>query len=173
MNISPAELNAFIESTYRDAGLPEGTKMAILPKRYALTTTAIPNVAANGSFQGQIPIGANGDFFLTRIEARATQAGATQTLSSQVIPNLRIIFSDSGSDEKWQNAAVDIAQFCMLPVGGGFRDEPFPRVIAGRSTVDVLITSFEAAITPVLDLTFVGVFVKLFSQAPALALITR
>jgi len=156
-----AFLAAFIESTYRNAGLPPGTQKVILPKKYGITFAAIGLLATATQ---QIQIGANGDFFLTRITYRASLAGVAQAQATVPIPNVRALFTDSGSDEQWSNQAIDLSQWGFTPGEAFAWDQPYPRVISGRSTVTAQLTSFEAASTPVIDLTFDGVFVKLFSQ---------
>jgi hypothetical protein len=161
MAITPDVLQAFIDATYRNAGLPPETEKVILPKRYSVT---FPTIAVGATVTQQIQIAANGDFFLTSIRFRASLAGAAQTVSTVPVPNVRCIITDSGSDEQWFNQAVDLSQIANTSGASAFIDEPFPRVISGRSTITVQLTSFEAANTPVIDFTLVGVLVKLFSR---------
>jgi hypothetical protein len=160
--ITPEVLQAFIDATYRNAGLPPTTQKVILPKRYGVTFSAI---ATGATATQQIQISANGDFFLTQMRFRASLAGAAQTVSSVPIPNVRCLITDSGSDEQWFNQAIDLSQIASSPGSAAVIDEPFPRVISGRSTITVQLTSFEAANTPVIDFTLVGVLCKLFSPA--------
>jgi hypothetical protein len=96
---------------------------------------------------------------------RASLAGAAQTISTVPIPNVRCLITDSGSDEQWFNQAIDLSQIGSVPGSASIVDEPFPRVISGRSTITVQLTSFEATDTPVIDFTLVGVLCKLFSPA--------
>lgn len=158
--ISPTELQAFIDATYRNAGLPPETQKVVLPKFYSVTFTAI---AVGATATQQIQIGANGDFFLTALRFRASLAGAAQTISTVPVPNVRALITDSGSDEQWMNQAVDLSTIANTE-GVAQYDLPFPRVISGRSTLTIQLTSFEAANTPVIDFTAVGAFVKLFSR---------
>lgn len=159
MTISASELAAFIEQTYAMQGIDASLKKSILPKKYGIT---IPALAVGGTVTQQIQIGANGDFFLTRILFRASLAGAAQTISSVPVPNVRALFTDSGSDEQWANQAIDLSQWGSLGGNVYAWQQPYPRCISGRSTVSAQFTSFEAANTPVLDVTFDGVFVKIF-----------
>lgn len=161
MGITPEVLQAFIDSTYRNAGLPPDTEKVILPKRYSVT---FPAIAVGATATQQIQIGANGDFFLVALHYRATLAGAAQTVATVPVPNLRCQITDSGSDEQWFNQATDLSQIANTPGADNFRDEPYPRVISGRSTITIQLTSFEAANTPVIDFALVGVLCKLFSR---------
>jgi hypothetical protein len=159
--ISPTELQAFINATYAADPRTANARKVVVPKKYGVTFTAI---AVGVTSTQQIQISANGDFFLRAIYFRASLAGAAQTVSTVPIPNVRALFTDSGSDEQWSNQAIDLSSWADTAGSGGHdMDMAFPRVISGRSTITVQLTSFEAANTPVIDLTLDGVICKVFT----------
>jgi hypothetical protein len=164
--ISPTELAAFVNATYAqsDAQLAGATGVrpsrVFVPKRYAVLFTGIAPAATQAL---PVNISANGDFFLTRMLFAANIANAAQTNNTLVIPELRIQITDSGSDELFCNQACDIASVASLSTlsdTGGGTDEPYPRVITGRSTITVSITNNEAANTYNVEFILVGVLVK-------------
>ena len=161
--IAPSELSAFIAQMYQDAdaGLQHRPKRVIVTKRYLATFALLAPAATQTA---QIQIAANGDFVLTRISAQATNAGAAQTQSTGVVPQWRVQLTDSGSDEQFFNLPTDLASIANLPISGpDFRDEPYPRVITGRSTLTVQMTSYEAANTYSVDFVLHGVLVKTYN----------
>lgn len=167
--ISPSELHAFIEASYKrsDAVYFQQTGQlpdrAILTKAYPATFgTAAANIAAAGTASQQIQIGANGDFFCIRIMARlVASTGTAQNSASVPIPNWRLQITDSGSDENWFSQAADLSQVAAIGgVIGESLDLPYPRFVAGRSTLTLAITGYEAAVTYFGDITLIGVLVK-------------
>lgn len=160
--ISPAELQAFIDATYASSGYPPDVQKAILPKIYATTFTAI---ALAATATNQIQISANGDFFCTTLRYRANLAAAAQTVTSIPVSNARVLITDTGTDEQWSNQAVDINSLCgVAGIGGVDMDLPYPRLIAGRSSVTVQITNFDAVSTPAIDFELIGVLVKIYGR---------
>ena len=157
--ISPSELQAFINATYANDPATANVRRVVVPKKYGIT---FPAIALASTVTQVINISANGDFFLTRITYRASLAGAAQQAGSVPVPNLRCLFTDSASDEQWSNQAIDLSQWGMQVGGEMVLELPYPRVINGRASVNVSVTSFEAASTPVLDLTLDGVLAKVF-----------
>jgi hypothetical protein len=168
--ISPTELVAFVNASYAqaDANLAQAGQKpnrVFVPKRYAVlfSSTDSTAIAPAATQTKQINISANGDFFLTRFLFAANIANAAQTYNSLVVPQLRIQITDSGSDEQFCNQSCDISSVASLSVlsdTGGGCDEPYPRVISGRSTVTVAITNTEAANTYNVEFILVGVLVK-------------
>lgn len=163
--ISPTELVAFVNASYSQAdrnlaAAGAAPNRVIVPKRYAILFTGIAPTATQ---TGQIQISANGDFFLTRMLFAANNANAAQTNNTLIIPQMRVQITDSGSDEQFANQAVDIASIASLSslsdTGGG-TDEPYPRVITGRSTITVAVTNTEAANTYNIEFILVGALVK-------------
>jgi len=160
--ISPSELSMFITASYAkaDSGLMTPPQRYIVPKRYTLTFATLAPAATQTQ---QLQIGANADFFLTRMTYMATNAGAAQTYSSAIIPQWRIQITDSGSDEQFYNAPADINSIAGPGwVGADVMAEPYPRLVTGRSTLTLQASSYEAANTYSVDLILHGVLVKTY-----------
>jgi hypothetical protein len=92
---------------------------------------------------------------------RATSAGAAQTVSNKIAPLVRILVTDSGSNEQFTNAAVDIENYSTN--GNIVNDLPYPRIVSGRSTLTVQVTSYEASVSLNLDVSIEGVLVRAYS----------
>ena len=161
--ISPSELWAFIQQSYAnaDANLQAPPQRVVVPKRYTVTFSAL---TAGSTQSTPLQIGANGDFFLTRISFYAQPAAGTAvTYSTFIVPAARLQITDSGSDEQFANGPVDISNFANLgPGSNDFRDEPYPRIVTGRSTLNFQITSYEASASYNIDVVLTGVLVKTF-----------
>lgn len=167
--ISPSELHAFIENSYADAdaNLAVPPKRVIVPKKYTVTFGTLPTtgLAAGATASQTLQIGANGDFFLTRMSFSGNLAALTAlTNNTAIIPQWRIQITDSGSDEQFFNGPVDLSSAANNAYGFpcDFRDEPYPRIIAGRSTLNIQVTSYETAAAYFVDFVFHGVLVKTF-----------
>jgi hypothetical protein len=160
--ISPSELSQFIAQTYAqaDSKLPKGfvPERVVVPKAYTVPFTAM----AFGTTQSQqLQIGANGDFFMTRMIFNVLDPGITPATA---IPQLSIQITDSGSDEQFFNAPVLITDiFVYMILYNAKNDLPYPRVVTGRSNLTVTITSLETATSWTPYITFEGALVKTFS----------
>jgi len=162
--ISPSELWAFIQHSYAEADsqLPGGPpSRVVLPKRYTVTFNA---VAAGGTQSQVLQIGANGDFFMARMSFYATpNPVVAETFSTAIIPAWRIQITDSGSDEQFASGPVDLSNFAnWTPGSNDQRDEPYPRIITGRSTLNLQVFSYETVATYNVDFVLTGVLVKTF-----------
>jgi hypothetical protein len=158
----PSEIWAFIQQSYAaaDAGLPNPPRRVVLPKRY---TATFATVAPGGSQTQPIQISANGDFVLCRMAFIATNAGAAQTASTAIVPQWRIQITDSGTDEQYGNQPIDLNVMATNAVLSGEKtDEVYPRLISGSSTLNLAVTSYEAANTYSVDFVLIGVLVKTF-----------
>ena len=93
---------------------------------------------------------------------RATSSAfAGQTVSTKVAPLARILITDSGTNEQFTNAAVDLENYSTN--GNIVNDLPYPRIVSGRSTLTVQLTSYEASATINIDLSLEGVLVRAFT----------
>jgi hypothetical protein len=162
--ISPTELVAAVNATYAsadaaliNAGMPRPSRVFV-PKWFAVIFTAI---APAGTQTQQINISANGDFFMVRMLYAANIANAAQTVSTLVVPELRVQVTDSGTDELFANQAVDINSMASLSSNAN-KDEhlPYPRVVTGRSTLTVSVSNVEAANTYNVEFVLQGILVK-------------
>jgi hypothetical protein len=92
---------------------------------------------------------------------RANVAAAGQTVSNKTAPLCRILITDSGTNEQFTNSAVDLENYSTN--GNIINDLPYPRIVSGRSTLTVQLTSYEASQTLNIDLSFEGVLVRAFT----------
>lgn len=166
MQITVSELSAFIAMTYANQGLPPGTTQVITPKRYVAAFTAL---TAGTTQSEQVQIQANGDFFLTDIlfSAYAESAGtpSTKTRGTAPAPNCTVLITDSGSDQQWYtNGNADINTVWQNMLADASMDEPYPRVVNGRSTLTVTIANAEASQAYNINVTFAGVLVTLLGN---------
>jgi hypothetical protein len=118
---------------------------------YEVETIAI---AVGGSTNDTISIEADSDFILQKLTYAADIAGASQTESSRIIPNVLLQITDTGSGRQLMQDPIPIPSFFgvgMLPF-----ILPNPRLFMRNSTIQVAFTSFEAAITPSVRLAFIG-----------------
>lgn len=149
---SLTDLESFISRFY------PGKSLLIVPYAYPLTF----NTLTFGTSQtAQIAIAANADFILTRVRHHAAIAAAAQNVSTTVNPNVRMLVTDSGTNEQFTAAAVDLANYSQY--GQAPEQLPYPRIVAGRSNLTVQVTSYEAAVTySTLDILFEGVLVRAY-----------
>jgi hypothetical protein len=93
---------------------------------------------------------------------RSTVAAAAQTVATKSAPLARILITDSGTNEQFTNAAVDLENYSTN--GNIINNLPYPRIVSGRSTLTVQVSSYEASQTVNLDLSFSGVLVRAFTS---------
>jgi len=117
----------------------QGRALLLTPYGYTLTFLALASLA---NATQQLNIAANADFIILGIRHRALLA-ATQTVSSKVAPAVRMLVTDSGSNEQFTNAAVDLENYSSNGVGE--RRLSYPRIVSGRSSLNVQLTNYSAA----------------------------
>jgi len=147
------EIESFASKFYN------GRPLLITPYGYNLTFLSL---AAAGSATQVINIAANADFILTGLHHRANVAAANQNVSTKIAPLARILITDSGSNEQFTNAAVDLENYSTN--GNIINKLDYPRIISGRSTLTIQLTSYEASATLNIDVFFEGVLVRAFTQ---------
>jgi hypothetical protein len=75
---------------------------------------------------------------------------------------VRILITDSGSNEQFTNSAVDLENYSTN--ANIVNDLPYPRIISGRSTLTVQVTNYDTTTTySTLDVSFEGVLVRAYS----------
>lgn len=155
--ITMKELSDFIASIY-----PATTRKVVVPYAYPLTFT---NLTAGQTQTGNINITANADFIHTRTSFHATNVPVVAlTASTIVIPAVRMLLNDSGTNENFSQAAVDLGAFASGSIASGYvEDHPYPRVISGRSNVSVQAISYESAAAYNIDLLLIGVLVRAYN----------
>ena len=153
VNYSISEVESFAARFYG------GARLLITPYAYNTIFTSL----SQGSTQSSvINIAANADFLLMGIHHRA-QIGAAQTNSSKTAPYVRVLLTDSGSNEQFTAQPVDLENYSN---GSNFGNNlPYPRIIAGRSTINVSVTNFAptAETYTTLDIMLEGVLVRALS----------
>lgn len=152
-NFSISDVEAFISRFYG------GRKLLITPYGYNAQFSAL---AQGGSQTVVINIAANADFVLLGLRHRA-QIGTAQTVSTKTAPFVRILFSDSGSNEQFTNTAVDLENYSSN--GGYVQPLAYPRILSGRSTTTVQATNYAptAETYTTIDVFMSGVLVRALS----------
>ena len=119
---------------------------------YEAEVVAIP--IAGGVATDTIQIQADADFIWQKATYQADIAGAAVTDATRVIPNVLVQITDTGSNRQ--------LFFNPLPIPNIFGTGrvpfilPNPRLFIKTSTIQIDFTSFEAAITPTIRLSFIG-----------------
>ena len=150
---SIADLEAFASKFY------QGRPLLLTPYGYNLTFSSL---AAGTSATQTVNIAANADFIITGLHHRANVAAAGQNVSTKTAPLARILITDSGSNEQFTNSAVDLENYSTN--GNIINKFDYPRIVSGRSTLTVQITSYEASQTLNIDIFFEGVLVRAYAQ---------
>jgi len=150
------ELQAYVNQVYG------GRPVNMVPYGYTVTFTGL---AQNATATQVLAITSNADFVLTGIKYRAS-VGATETVSNKVAAFVRILVTDSGTNEQFTNGAVDLENYATngaSQVGG----LPYPRFISGRSSLTITATNFSPAggQTYLIDLFLEGLLVRAYSGA--------
>ncbi|NDC10233.1 MAG: hypothetical protein EBZ75_13010 [Oxalobacteraceae bacterium] len=113
-----------------------------------------------------INITANADFICTQFHHRAVvDLTAVQTSATKNAPYVRMLVTDSGTNEQFTNAAVDLESYSTN--GNIINLLEYPRLISGRSTLTVQVTNFgtAAAVTLAsLEIQLHGVLVRAYTQ---------
>jgi len=147
------EIEAYASKFY------QGRPLLLTPYGYNLTFSSL---AAGASQSQTLNITANADFIMVGLHHRANIAAASQTVSNKTAPLARILLTDSGSNEQFTNAAVDLENYSTN--GNIINLFPYPRIISGRSTLTVQVTSYEASATLNIDVFFEGVLVRAYTK---------
>lgn len=148
-----SEIEAFASKFY------QGRPLLLVPYGYNLTFTGL---AAGTSATQTLNVAANADFIITNVHHRANVAAAGQNVSTKVAPLVRMLVTDSGSNEQFTNSAVDLENYSTN--GNIINLLPYPRIVSGRSTLTVQLTSYEASQTLGIDIFFEGVLVRAYAQ---------
>jgi hypothetical protein len=148
------ELQAFANQIYG------GRPLVMVPYGYALTFASLPQ---NATQTQQLSITANADFILTGIKYRAS-IGAAETVSNKVAAFVRLLITDSGTNEQFTSGPVDLENYATNGASqvGGF---PYPRFVSGRTALTVTATNHSpgGGQTYLLDLFLEGLLVRTYS----------
>lgn len=150
---SYSEIETFASKFY------QGRPLLLVPYAYNVTFSSL---AAGASATQTVSISANADFIVTGLHHRANVAAAGQNVSTKTAPLARILVTDSGSNEQFTNSAVDLENYSTN--GNIINKFDYPRIVSGRSTLTVQLTSYEASQTLNIDVVFEGVLVRAYTQ---------
>lgn len=151
---SPQDIEGFVSRFYPEKSL------LLVPYGYTASFTGL--TAALSSTQ-QLNITGNADFMLLGLRHRASVAATNQTINTKTAPFARCLITDSGTNEQFTNAAVDLENYSSNGVGE--RRLSYPRMIAGRSSLNISVTMYApAAETVALDIFFDGILVRAFNK---------
>lgn len=148
-----SELEAFISRFY------EGRRVLITPYGYSATFAA---VTQNATQTQNINIAANADFIFIGMRHRMWLAAAGQTVSTKNTPIGRVLLIDSGSNEQFTQQAVQLDNFSTNDAK--VLELPYPRILAGRTTLTVQYTNNSpAAESQNIEIFLNGVQVRAYS----------
>jgi hypothetical protein len=166
MNIQASLLiESFAQRVYGTVG-PDGNrvplsldKIQLKPYTYTLSFVALAQAAVQTQ---TLLIQANSDFILTAVKLRAS-LGAVQNLGNSTVPFIRLLMTDSGTNEQFTSAPVDAAIYCEVPGINTDGSLPYPRLLTGRSSVVVQATNWApAAETYTFDIQFEGTLARIY-----------
>lgn len=155
------EIKAFVDAVYDPPYLERGMqppRKIIVPYEYPVEFS----VAAGATSTQTLSITANADFVHIRTAAVADVAAAAQTVGNSTFPLARILITDSGTNEQFMSAAVPLGNYATQlgsQESGG--SHTFPRIISGRTSLTVQVTSYEAANTNNIRISLQGVLVRI------------
>jgi hypothetical protein len=111
-------------------------------------------LAAGGQATANITIQSDSDFLIEKMTYAADLAGVAQLSGTQIVPNVNVQLIATGSGRQLFNVAAPIASL----FGNGQLPFILPEayMLPAASTLQIVQTSFEAAVTPALTLNFIG-----------------
>jgi len=140
-----------------------GRPLLLTPYAYNTTFTTLTQ---STSQTATVNITANADFILMQLHHRAVvDLTVAQTVSSKNAPYVRILITDSGTNEQFTNAAVDLENYSTN--GNIINLLEYPRIISGRSTLTLQVTNYGTAAATtlaVLDVVLSGVLVRAYTK---------
>jgi hypothetical protein len=153
INYSLADLEAFANRFYK------GRSLLMTPYGY---TTGFPGLAQGVVATNILNIAANADFMLLAVNHRA-QIGAAQTVSAKTAPFVRLLITDSGSNEQYTAQAVDLENYSQNGIGA--HTLPYPRIVSGRSTLTIQATNYAptAETYTTLDVFLEGLLIRAYA----------
>ena len=149
---SIADIEAFASRFY------QGRALLITPYAYTTTFTSLTAASTQST---TINIAANADFIALGFHHRANVAAAAQNVSTKTAPLVRMLVTDSGSNEQFTNSGIDLENYSTN--GNIINNLAYPRIISGRSTLTIQVTSYEASQTLNLDIAIEGVLVRAYT----------
>ena len=151
--------------TVRQAIIALVTRKSIQPIPYTYTATywltGANNAIAAGALNNivNIPVQADADFLVINQTYWANTANAAVAFGTRVAPNADVMLTDTGSGYQFMDSPVPVAS--IFGTGEFPYVLPQPRLLKARSTLQVIVDSFDAGAGINLWLSFNGV--KLFA----------
>jgi hypothetical protein len=137
---------------------PTNTIQAGLPNYFAMDYftygVSFAALAPAGTATGTFNIEADSDFLWSKAAFQADIAAAAFTASAQPVPNVTVLITDTGAGRQLMNVAVPLAT--LFGTGQLPFILPRQRRFASRSTVNVSLTNYDAAVTYNVRLSFIG-----------------
>ncbi len=111
-------------------------------------------VLSGTSVTGNVNIQADSNFVLQKMTYFADIANATQTNNTRVIPNATIVITDTGSGRQLMESAVPIA--ALFGTGQLPFILPTPRLFQARSTINLVVSNFDASVDYNIRISLIG-----------------
>lgn len=133
------------------ADLERQTRIVRFPYTYNAKVTAIATAATSTV---NVQIDAAAPFLIVNQTFEADLAGVAQTSGALIFPNVTVLLTDTASNRQMMDVAVPITSI----FGNGQFPYilPEPKLMPANSVLSVAFTSFEAAATPTIRLSFNG-----------------
>lgn len=158
-NYSLLDVEAFCSRYYIDPNSGAPRPLLITPYEYPVVFATL----ATGTTQTlTVNISAIADFVLLGLSHRATVGAEVDTISDKPAPQVNILLTDSGSGEQYMNVATDIENYSSN--GQYVRGLPYPRIISGKTTLQVQVANYGAETYSYLKIALQGVQVRAYSQ---------
>lgn len=156
-SFSISDIEAFASRFYG------GRPLLLVPYAYNTTFTTL----TFGTTQSAtVNITANADFILLKFHHRASvDLSLAQTAASKNCPYVRMLVTDSGTNEQFTNSAVDLENYSTN--GNIVNNLDYPRIISGRSTLTIQVTNYGSAAAvslASLDIMMEGVLVRAYTK---------
>jgi len=140
-----------------------GRPLLLTPYAYNTIFTTLTQSTSQTSV---INITANADFILTQFHHRAVvDTTVVQTVSTKNAPYVRMLVTDSGTNEQFTNAAVDLENYSTN--GNIINMLDYPRIISGRSTLTVQVSNYATAAAGTLaslEIQLHGILVRAYTK---------
>ena len=140
-----------------------GRPLLLTPYAYNQTFTTLTQ---STSQTANVNITANADFILLGFHHRAVvDTAVIQTASSKMTPYVRMLVTDSGTNEQFTNSAIDLENYSTNANIINLLD--YPRIISGRSTIQIQVSNYATAATgtlAILDIALMGVLVRAYAK---------
>lgn len=112
---------------------------------YVYTFPVITSLAPSATAVQSINVEANSNFIWEVTTCFVDDAGAAQTVNSQVLPLVTVQIADTGSGTRLFSSALPIPSLCGPNMAG--MANPFGRCFSGNSTIQATFFNYSAGTT--------------------------